>query len=493
MRTIKTLFLVLLPFCLLSQKGNSIQSLSGNIKLTIIASWTTDSAHISFPAGGTSSFDSGLDVLKSVPGNTTDPSISTVCGAQDLYMNAQASSQDIIDIPVRVTVGITGKYILQMDSNAILNSGSCVMLEDLAMAYIHDLKSNSSYSFSIEDTTVAPRFILHIGKAPLKTAISPLCIYSSDGMGIISSFGSGNWDCTWMDAWGNTLMNTTNVIGADTLKNLAPGTYPVVINGNSGYCNATFNDTVIIDPAIPLSVNALITHVSCPGTTTGMINASLIIGGQAPYSYNWSNSSSNSIAQNLSAGVYTLALSDANGCRDTTIYTVQQLSNLSVNFIMSADTLTMANPTLTFTNQTTGQTTLSWDFGDGSPFSNTYSLNHTYSTAGTFTIELVASDPFCVITKQEVLVILNPTGIQSAGMDHNVNIYSYDGKAIVKFDLESKKDALINIYSADGKLLTYRRTSAGNNSEELQLGEAKGIYLVEVEIENTRTIKKLIN
>jgi PKD repeat protein len=492
MKMIKTLLLSLVPFCLFSQKINSVQSISGDITLSIIASWTADTAKISFQSGATFSVDAGLDILKSTPSNTTDPVISTISCSQDLYKNSLPTYQDIIDVPIRVKVGITGKYILQMDSNAVLYSGSCVTLEDLAMSHIHDLKSNSSYSFSIEDTTNAPRFILHIGRAPVKTSVAPDCAYNANGMGIMSSYSSGNWDCTWMDAWGNTLMNNTNISGADTLKNLAPGIYPISVSGNSGFCFTTYNDTIVIDSVIPVTVNALVNHVNCPGANTGIINAFMAMGGQAPYSYAWSNSSSNPVIQNLSAGIYTLVLSDAYGCNDTTIYTVQQLSNLSVNFNMSSDTVSMAAPTVTFTNQTTGYTNISWNFGDGSPFSNTYSPTHTYSSGGTFTVELTANDSFCVLKKQEVLTVLNPTGISSNQITDNVKIYGYDGNAIVKFDLSSG-EALIRVYSLDGKLVNSKRAAAEITSEEIKLGEAKGIYFVEVEIGNNRIVKKIIN
>ena len=453
MRTINTLlFITLLPLALLSQKSNQIQSIPAGIKLTIIANWTTDTARISFQNGATSGFDNGADILKSAPSNTTDPTISTLSGSQDLCLNSLPASQEIIDIPVRVKVGITGKYILQIDPNAILNSGSCVMLEDLALSYVQDLRSNSSYSFAISDTTHAPRFILHIGRAPSKTALSPSCSYNTNGMGIITSFGSGNWDCAWMDSLGNTLTSNTNITWADTLKNLAPGTYPVMISGNSGYCYATYYDTVVIDPATPLSINASVGHVNCPGASTGSINTSMVIGGQAPYSYSWSNSCSTSVVQNLSPGVYILVLSDANGCNDTSMYAVQQLSNLSVHFQMSDDTLTMANPTVTFTNQTMGQSNLSWDFGDGSPFSNTYSPNHTFSSSGTFTVELTANDSYCVLKRQEIITILNPTGLAPEEVSENLQIYSYGGHAIVKFGM-SGKNALINVYTIEGKLV----------------------------------------
>src|SRR5688500_18885222 len=120
---------------------SSVQSLSNDIKLSFMAGWATDSMLISFLPGATTALDPGLDILKPVPSNTYDPSISSICLNQDLNVNALPDSQIVTTIPIRVTVGVTGKYVLSMDSNAIMLSTSCMMLEDLALSYTHDLKA----------------------------------------------------------------------------------------------------------------------------------------------------------------------------------------------------------------------------------------------------------------------------------------------------------------------------------------------------------------
>ncbi len=475
-----------------SQKANSSQSLNNDIVLRLIANWTTDSIRITFSPAATSSYDFGLDLLKAMPTNTVDPYIASVCGLQDLAVNALPSSQMSVTIPIRVKVGITGKYILTMDSNLIMLSNACMMLEDLATATMQDFKANPSYSFAIADTTLAPRFLLHIGQAPVKTSFSPSCSYTQNGMAIMTGSGSGTWDCTWLDSLGNILTSNTNVITADTLKSLAPGIYPVIINGNSGFCNSTYNDTIIILPTAPFSVNALVANVNCIGSSTGIINAKLISGGQAPYSYNWSNGATTSIIQNLIPGVYILVLTDANGCNDTTMYAVQQLSNLFVSFNASTDTLTMANPTITFTNLTTGYSNLSWNFGDGSPLTNNFNPIHTYSASGTFTVELTANDANCMDKKQKLVVILNPTGINSAEINNTINIYGLNDEAVVKFNSDDTKKAVINVYDLSGRLVNTKTCMSSTNRETILLGEANGIYVVQVQLGEKTIIKKLI-
>lgn len=471
---------------------NKTNVVSNDIKLSLVASWTTDSMRISFLPNATSAFDAGLDVLKTTSTNTVDPYISSVNSTQDLDINALPSSQMAVTIPIRVKVGVTGKYILTMDSNAIMLSSACITLEDMAFAITQDMKANPSYSFVIADTTNAPRFLLHIGKAPSKTAFSPTCSYNQNGMAIVTGSGVGIWDCTWLDSLGNILVSNSGIVGADTLKNLAPGVYPIIVNGNSGYCNMVFNDTIIVSPAAAISVNAVITNVNCPGTNTGIVNANLISGGQLPYSYSWSNGGTSATIQNLSVGVYILNLTDANGCKDTTVYAVQSLSNLFVSFSMSNDTLTMVNPTVAFTNQTTGQTNLSWSFGDASPATNNYSPVHTYAAGGTYTVELTANDASCVIKQQKVLVVLNPTGISTMDMSNVVNVFKFNDEAMVKFNLNESKEATINVYDVSGKLISTKNCTASANTETIALGQSNGIYIVKVEIEGTSIAKKVI-
>ncbi len=76
--------------------------------------------------------------------------------------------------------------------------------------------------------------------------------------------------------------------------------------------------------------------VSCLRADDGSITASAS-GGDAPYSYSWSNGSTGETIQGLAAGSYTATVSDANGCTATASATVNQPSELSASITSLTD------------------------------------------------------------------------------------------------------------------------------------------------------------
>ncbi|MDX2001727.1 MAG: M43 family zinc metalloprotease [Chitinophagales bacterium] len=98
---------------------------------------------------------------------------------------------------------------------------------------------------------------------------------------------------------------------ASSVNNLIAGNFGVTVTDANG-CQASALVTVPSSGTNP-SINLNVTDASCSGSANGSISAS-ISSGQSPYVYLWSNNASASLVQNLTAGSYSLTVTDANGC-----------------------------------------------------------------------------------------------------------------------------------------------------------------------------------
>ncbi|WP_346319332.1 MBG domain-containing protein [Chitinophaga sp. YIM B06452] len=87
-------------------------------------------------------------------------------------------------------------------------------------------------------------------------------------------------------------------------------------------CSVTKSFT-ISQPATPLAINFPKTDVSCYGGSNGTARAQ-VSGGAGAYTYQWSNSRTAALINNLTPGTYTCTATDANGCTVTGSVTISQ-------------------------------------------------------------------------------------------------------------------------------------------------------------------------
>lgn len=114
------------------------------------------------------------------------------------------------------------------------------------------------------------------------------------------------------------------------LSALAAGTYFVTVTDANG-CTAILSNIVGQPNSLVLSV--ALTHVTCVGGADGAINLT-VSGGTGPYTYDWSNDglefpdNDPQDLSGLSAGIYTVIVTDTNGCTATISATLLELNGL---------------------------------------------------------------------------------------------------------------------------------------------------------------------
>ncbi len=103
------------------------------------------------------------------------------------------------------------------------------------------------------------------------------------------------------------------------ITGLAAGNYTITVFDANG-CTATH--TYTITPPAPLSVTVTSPvngggyNIGCNGESSGAANTA-VSGGASPYTYIWSNGATTQNLINLTAGTYSVTVTDANGCSGT--------------------------------------------------------------------------------------------------------------------------------------------------------------------------------
>ncbi|NDD19715.1 MAG: hypothetical protein EBZ30_04990 [Flavobacteriia bacterium] len=151
------------------------------------------------------------------------------------------------------------------------------------------------------------------------TAISSIACYGdSTGVLAVSMYGG---TAPYSYAW-----NTGDSVS--TISGLAAGTYALVVTDAQG---CTYNKSFTISqPIAPLAGSINATQPLCFGDSTGVL-AVAVGGGTAPYGYFWSTGDSTMSVDSLSAGVYTVTVTDANGCVWTATDTIAPPAALAIN------------------------------------------------------------------------------------------------------------------------------------------------------------------
>jgi hypothetical protein len=248
----------------------------------------------------------------------------------------------------------------------------------------------------------------------------------------VSFTGEGPWVFTYAHNGNNQGPITTND-NPYTLSVSEPGTYTLVnVATQVGNCTGTVSGTATVTQ-INLNAQAVPTDEQC-GTGNGAISLNYG-GGNAPYSFEWSNGANTQNLNNLSAGEYTVTVTDGNGCTVVRTATVQdQQINITISGSTQPNTTCIGgngainigvSPTGTYTYQwSSGQNTSSINNLEPGTYTVTVTTGVTCSATAEFTIDDQPNTPNLSATAVNTTCDL-PNGSINLSASGGVSPYAY--------------------------------------------------------------------
>jgi hypothetical protein len=280
----------------------------------------------------------------------------------------------------------------------------------------------------------------------------------------------------------------SNGATTEDLANLPAGNYTGTITDANG-CVLTSPTLTIAQPTeLMIGVDG-VRDEDCAGDNSGFIFITPS-GGTPPYTYLWSNGSTDPDLNAIGAGDYSGTVTDANGCE----LTAGPVTIAALDSVPTADfSSVVSGGTVDFTNASSSNaTSYVWDFGDGG-LSTMANPSYVYTANGVYTVTLVATNSCGSDTTTQTV------DMGSVSIDNILNTYIQvypnpnNGEFFVEFSELSLEDVRIKMSSLDGKVVAYEELGQVNgvrtHKMSLPANLAKGVYILNV-TSNKGTLSK---
>ncbi len=242
--------------------------------------------------------------------NIATPGVLT-CNVPAVQLNAQGSAQG----PAFAYNWTTA------NGNIVSGATTLTPTVNAAGTYTLQIENTATGCTSADSVQVSQ-------ESPVTAAISSTtdvsCAGGSDGAATVTASGPGAFSYLWVNG-----ATTPSVTG------LMAGSYNVTVTDGN---NCTAVATAVIGQPNALNLTATATHETANDANDGAATAS-VQGGTPAYAYLWSNGANTQTITGLAPGIYTVSVTDANGCTAVQTVTVNAF-NCALSITISGEDIT---------------------------------------------------------------------------------------------------------------------------------------------------------
>ncbi len=255
--------------------------------------------------------------------------------------------------------------------------------------------------------------------------------------------------------------------------------------------NATSKDSIVrtafitVAPAINMTID-VVQNVTCNGGTNGSLRVNPN-GGNGSYAMRWNNNQTGTVVTGLSAGTYTVTLTDGFNCSATGVKTITQPQPISVSINTQLVSVNNYSATLNVSGGTV-------------PY--TYTVNN--ATIPSSTLSNLASGNYAVVIKDNNNCLKNTSFSIAAPTDvneiesqfENLNVYPNPTKSNININISLKEPKTMNVelFDLSGQIVfqdVYENIRDKQTNIDLST-LANGTYLLKFGLPEGNTFRKII-
>lgn len=270
-----------------------------------------------------------------------------------------------------------------------------------------------TYTFEITDNSLPPEEIADEFYISTGVCTSGLAVQNTTcglNNGKLTAYTQSDCQLNTFNLYqvgGSYSSSTTSLVGFQTWDNLEPGLYYVDIF-DCGGCSAQ-TQTCIIEDSNPINFNLFVVdNPNCSGPAGKIFITEL--SGQSPFIYSWTNGGIGTSITGLTAGLYGVTVTDANGCSLSKTALVKEVDIIGFGSFTSVAPSCFSSDGSVTINITGGTGPYYYSGSNGATFV-TFSQSHTFTGlgVGNFSVE-VTDAAFCSINETTNLSIPNSIG-----------------------------------------------------------------------------------